>query len=167
MLVRRARTEDLPAMRRAFRAAGLAAWPHIIPAERLAENEPPPRWTDSLESSDERTAVLAGELDAEVVGFAIVRPSGDDDVDPSTVGELDALYSHPSVWGRGIGRALLEQAVDFLRSAGFGEATLWTAEENHRPRRIYERGGWRLDGARRARNHLGSDFVELRYRREL
>jgi GNAT superfamily N-acetyltransferase len=96
-----------------------------------------------------------------------VRPSGDDDVDPSTVGVLDALYSHPSVWGRGVGRALLEQAVDFLRSAGFSEATLWTAEENHRPRQIYERGGWRLDGARRARNYLGSDFVELRYRRTL
>jgi hypothetical protein len=118
MLVRRARTEDLPAMRRAFRAAGLAAWPHIIPAERLAENEPPPRWADSLESSDERTAVLVGELDAGVVGFAIVRPSGDDDVDPSTVGELDALYSHPSVWvGGSVERSSSRQSISFVPQA--------------------------------------------------
>jgi GNAT superfamily N-acetyltransferase len=102
-----------------------------------------------------------------VVGFAIVRPGGDEDTDEATVGELDGFYTHPSVWGQGVGRSLLGEALAFARQAGFREATLWTAEANHRPRRIYERAGWQLDGARRDRTHLGVPFVELRYRLSL
>jgi GNAT superfamily N-acetyltransferase len=101
--------------------------------------------------------------DARVVGFAVTRPSGDADAEAST-GELDGFYVDPGSWGRGAGRALLEAAVDRLRKADFNDATLWTAEENHRPRRIYETAGWRTDGTERRRAFAGVEFVELRYR---
>ena len=38
------------------------------------------------------------ELDGTVVGFAIVRPSADDDASPET-GELDGFYTAPAAWG--------------------------------------------------------------------
>jgi GNAT superfamily N-acetyltransferase len=151
-------------MREAFRAAGAAAWAHIIP--RLEELEPPRRWRHTIESESPREAVLVAENDRGVVGFAVGRRSADRDA-RDWVGELDGFYTHPSVWGEGVGRALLEAWKQFARDAGFRDGTLWTAEENHRPRRIYELGGWRLDGARREREHLGGEFVEVRYRLRL
>jgi GNAT superfamily N-acetyltransferase len=158
-VIRPARDADWLGIRATFRAAGRAAWPHIVDADRLDRLEPPARWRNA-------PCLLVAERDDEVAGFVAARLSADEDA-ASWTGEIDALYTHPSVWGAGLGRALLAQALDDLRRRGCKEATLWTAEENHRPRRFYETGGWRLDGARRERTHLGSPFVELRYRLRL
>ncbi|HET9540001.1 MAG TPA: GNAT family N-acetyltransferase, partial [Candidatus Limnocylindria bacterium] len=98
--------------------------------------------------------------------FAIVRPSADDDASPET-GELDGFYTAPAAWGRGAGLALMAAAIEALREDGFTTATLWTAIDNHRPRRIYERAGWRVDGTTRKRNLGGIAFEELRYRTRL
>ena len=114
----------------------------------------------------QRTNALVAELDGAVVGFAIVRPSADDDASPET-GELDGFYTAPAAWGRGAGLALMAAAIEALREDGFTTATLWTAIDNHRPRRIYERAGWRLDGTTRNRNLGGIAFEELRYRTRL
>jgi GNAT superfamily N-acetyltransferase len=110
--------------------------------------------------------VLVAENARGVVGFAVGRRSADRDAN-DWVGELDGFYTHPSVWGEGAGRALLDAWEQFARDAGFRDGTLWTAEENHRPRRIYETAGWKLDGASRDREHLGGEFVEVRYRLRL
>jgi hypothetical protein len=52
VIVRRARPQDWPTMRKVFRAAGAAAWMHIIP--RLDELEPPRRWRNTIESENPR-----------------------------------------------------------------------------------------------------------------
>jgi hypothetical protein len=44
---------------------------------------------------------------------------------------------------------------------------LWTAAKNHRPRRIHEASGWRMDGTDRRPAFGGVGFVEVRYRRGL
>jgi GNAT superfamily N-acetyltransferase len=163
VIVRHASHDDLEAMSDAKHAAGIAAWKHIFPAETLERFPWPERWWRSIGEPQPRSAFLVAEDDGEVVGFAIVRPSGGEDADDS-IGELDGLYTHPSVWGRGAGRELLGEAASFLRDAGFREATLWTAEKNHRPRRIYETAGWSTDGTTRQRSFDGVEFVELRYR---
>jgi hypothetical protein len=54
--------------------------------------------------------------------------------------------------------------VASLRAAQFREATLWTAAENHRPRRIYEIAGWQVDGTQRRRTFGGVEYTEVRYR---
>lgn len=161
--VRDAIAGDLRAMEAAKRDAGIAAWPHIFPAEALAQLGFPDRWADALARPPARSRVLVGQLGEEVVGFAILRPSGDDDAGDE-IGELDGFYVAPAAWRRGVGRALLAASVEQLRADGFRQATLWTAVDNHRPRRIYETGGWRLDGTVRHRQILGVDFDEVRYR---
>lgn len=161
--VRSALPSDLPAMVAIKHDAGLAAWPDILPPEVIETLPFPPRWGETMASPDPRTSTLLAEVDGRVVGFAITRPSGDADASPQT-GELDAFYTDPAVWGIGAGRALLAKATDRLRDAGFRDATLWTAELNHRPRRIYEVAGWRVDGAERHRSFGGVEFVEIRYR---
>jgi GNAT superfamily N-acetyltransferase len=161
--IRRARTVDLPALVTVKHDAGVAAWGHILPPAVIAELPFPDRWEAAIEDPDPRVQVHIVEADGEAVGFAVTRPSGDADAGPET-GELDAFFVDPGHWGRGAGRALLNAAVTALRTVGFRDATLWTATENHRPRRIYETAGWRTDGAQRQRAIGGVGFVEVRYR---
>jgi len=145
-------------MRQAFAAAGQAAWSHILPAGTLATPTPPERWHPGNGGE-----VLVVEADGALVGFACGRGSQDADAS-STIGEIDAFYTHPSVWGCGAGRALISAAITRLAELGFTEATLWTEHRNHRPRRFYERAGWTLDGAERRRDFRGIELLELRYR---
>jgi GNAT superfamily N-acetyltransferase len=154
---------DLTAMASVKRDAGVAAWPHILPPELVSQLPFPERWSGAVTHPPARTRALVAEQGGAVVAFAITHPSADDDADEQ-VGELDGFYAAPAVWGRGVGRALLAAAVDALREDGFGHATLWTAADNHRPRRIYETAGWRLDGTVRHRHLAGAEFDELRYR---
>jgi GNAT superfamily N-acetyltransferase len=146
--------------------AGLAAWPHILPRHVFETLPLPERWAAAITRSDPRTAVLVAESGGRVIGFAITRPSGDADASDST-GELDGFYVQPASWGTGAGRSLLAAATTMLRDAGFMDATLWTADQNHRPRRIYEIAGWRTDGADRHRELGGVGFVEVRYRLQI
>lgn len=160
--IRPATTADLSAMVAIKHDAGLAAWPHILPPEVLETLPFLDRWAAAIGAPDPRVRVLLAESAGRIVGFAVTRPSGDPDAGPLT-GELDGFFVDPATWGIGAGRVLLAAATRMLRDAGFGRATLWTAEENHRPRRIYETAGWRLDGTDRHRALGGVEFVELRY----
>jgi GNAT superfamily N-acetyltransferase len=160
-LVRALRPGDGAAMARVFVEAARAAWAGFLPADRLALlTSPVERW--ERQAPDEVT--LVAERGGEVVAFAVVRGATDEGVDPGLAGELDTFYALPSRWGLGVGRLLMRAALDTLRARGYREATLWTAEPNERPRRIYEAAGWRLDGARRAKTFLGVALTELRYR---
>jgi GNAT superfamily N-acetyltransferase len=161
--IRPALPTDLPAMMEIKRDAGVAAWQHFLRPDLIETLPFPLRWEAAVESPDLRTGVLVAELDGRVVGFAITRPSGDEDALSGT-GELDGFYTDPGAWGAGAGRALLAAATEALRDAGFGDATLWTATLNHRPRRIYEIAGWLVDGTERHRSFDGVEFTEARYR---
>ncbi len=163
LLIRPAGAADLPAMVAIKHDAGVAAWGHILPPPTVETLPFPDRWAAAIEADDPRVRVLMVEGNGEAVGFAVTRPSGDADADRAT-GELDAFFVAPASWGRGAGRALLEVAVQTLRAAGFREATLWTAAENHRPRAIYETAGWSTDGTDRRRAFDGVEFDEVRYR---
>ena len=161
--VRPAVPDDLPAIAEAKMAAGLAAWPHILPTSTLGRLAMPDRWLEIVHHPGPRSTFLVAELDGSVVGFAVLRPSGDGDAAPTT-GELDGFYTAPAAWGRGAGRALMRAGLERLRDFGFSDATLWTAAENHRPRRIYEQAGWHPDGTVRHRTFDDVEFAEVRYR---
>ena len=161
--VRRAKEADLATIVAAKHNAGVAAWGHILPPPVLETLPFPGRWASAIEAEDARVRVLVVEADGDVVGFAATRPSGDADAGTQT-GELDAFFVDPAIWGRGAGRALLDAAVAALRAAGFRDATLGTAAENHRPGRIYETAGWQTDGMDRRRACGGVEFIEVRYR---
>ena len=56
-----------------------------------------------------------------VVGTVAAVP----DPDETSRGHIQALYVDPGHWGRGIGRALHDAALDHLRASGFRVAVLW------------------------------------------
>lgn len=80
----------------------------------------------------------------QIVGFASVAPSQDDDA--KECGELDRIYIHPSAWGKGHGNVLVNWCESTLRNQGFGNIKLWVFEVNQRARKFYEKLGYAPDG---------------------
>ena len=82
-------------------------------------------------------------------------------------GELHALYFDPPSWGLGVGRALIADAREHLRSQDFTEACLWVLVGNDRAERFYRADGWVSDGTRRVAAVHGLVVNEIRYDRHL
>jgi GNAT superfamily N-acetyltransferase len=75
--------------------------------------------------------VIVAELNGSIAGFAAV-----------VGGELDALFVEPDLWGRGIGRALIDAATHSARQRGLA----LTVIANPSARRFYENCGFTLEG---------------------
>lgn len=103
-----------------------------------------------------------------IVAFACHGPSRADLwPPPSAGGELYALYADPAAWGLGVGRALMDAAVDGMRAAGHRDALLWVLRGNARARRFYERMGWVADGGEREQESERLPVPAVRYVRGL
>jgi ribosomal protein S18 acetylase RimI-like enzyme len=103
------------------------------------------------------------EEDGAVVGCVAAS------VDDGGEGEVVGLYVDPSCWREGHAARLLAAILDDLRDAGARSARLWVLEHNTAARSIYERRGWRTDGATRVVSTGPGveglpEVVELRYR---
>jgi GNAT superfamily N-acetyltransferase len=75
--------------------------------------------------------VIVAELDGEIAGFAAL-----------VGGELDGLFVEPDLWGRGIGRALVDAATHQARKRGLALKVI----ANPRARRFYEHCGLSVEG---------------------
>ena len=164
--VRPATAADADAIGRIQVETWRAAYTGLMPDEAIARFDVADRqqlWREGLgRELRPGSAVFVAELHGEVVGFVSVGVSRDDD----RLGELYAIYLHPSCWDRGVGRALIEQAEASMRSSGFAEAILWVMEGNERAERFYRAAGWERDG-RKLDTFQGAEVAELRYRKAL
>jgi GNAT superfamily N-acetyltransferase len=148
-----------------YLSSGRAAWArHLSPVGLSSVQSPAEEWERWI--SDPDLIVLVAERRGEPAAVALLCRSTDSDSDPARVALLDRLYTEPSSWRRGLGRALLEAAMEELGERGFREVTLWTAEWNT-SRGFYEALGWTLDGATREKTFAGSTFTEVRYRSQV
>lgn len=82
-------------------------------------------------------------------------------------GELCALYDSPSLWGCGMGVALIEAARARLVAQGYSSAMLWLLKGNARADRFYRRDEWLPDGEQKPDRVWGVDIEEFRYVRGL
>ena len=114
------------------------------------------RWRRDLR--DPTVTWTVAEIDGVMVGFAGVGPCRDP-ID-ETVGELETIAVDPSAWRRGIGRLLMEDALDRLRST-YSSAVLWTVADYERGHAFYRALGWVPLGWRRA------DGAEVAFGRQL
>ena len=113
----------------------------------------------------ERGATLVSEDDdGTVTGFAQVGASQGDDSDLAV---LYALYLEPAVIATGVGRALLVEATERMRTAGFTRACLDVLPANERARRVYERAGWHAVGEPYVVTHGEHLLSHQRYELEL
>jgi ribosomal protein S18 acetylase RimI-like enzyme len=92
-------------------------------------------------ASGETTFLLAGGVDGAPVGLAELRFRRS-----KMSGALDAyleeLYVAPPLRGEGLGRALLEAAIELARERGATHMDLGTSEDDVAARRLYESAGF-------------------------
>jgi GNAT superfamily N-acetyltransferase len=132
-VVRPARPEDLPALAAVERAAQ-AMFAHVgmpeladAPVLSLAEVE---------RYAAEGLVAVAEHVRDGVVGFVVVRPLGG----AAHVQELDV---HPDHGRQGLGRALLDRALDWARASGYRDTTLSTFRDVPWNAPFYARVGYR------------------------
>lgn len=130
-----------PVFRRAIPSDG----PHVrrIVSETLraygVEFEPDGHDLDAMVFGEPKAGVLEfiAELDGRVVGSVIVTPHDDGN------GVLTKFFVDAAYRGRGVGRPLLEVAVNAARDAGLLSLELDTRSFFHEAIHLYESTGWR------------------------
>jgi L-amino acid N-acyltransferase YncA len=129
--IRKASEADAAAIADVHLASMREAYRILFPAEALAQvdaRDRTERWREHLAKGTSVT--LLAEVGGRPVGFADFGLCRDDDVAPGTVGEVMAIYVHPAIWCRGVGSALMREALDRLRGDGLAEVVLWVLEGN-------------------------------------
>lgn len=171
---RSATVDDAAGISAVHIASWQGAYAGLLPATYLdALSEPAiaaartQQWAVGLREG--RDVAVVEDAGGQVVAFAIVTPSRDADAAPG-VGEVPAIYCHPTAWGQGYGSAVHDAALAHLTRTGHHEVTLWVLAANERARTFYVRQGWHVDhgpgGARQ--DHVAGVLVEeVRYRRAL
>jgi GNAT superfamily N-acetyltransferase len=97
------------------------------------------QWRRSLDDpADVYHYALVMEVDQKIVGFA--NYGKEREGDSGYQGELFALYLLKEFHGRGLGRALVQEAADGLLKSGFSSMLVWVLAENP-ARRFYQRLG--------------------------
>src|SRR5205814_7532651 len=92
--VRPADDSDVEAMAAIYVNAARAGWAHIFDEPNLKAIGPPvDRLRAELASTGSRQQLLVAEREGRVIGFAVVRPSRDEDADSVRVGELEKIAS--------------------------------------------------------------------------
>jgi GNAT superfamily N-acetyltransferase len=87
-------------------------------------------------------AVWVVLAETDVVGSVAMRRAGEGEA------ELKRMYVRPGLRGHGLGRRLLDVALEWARSEGMGRVVLDTTEDMRAARRLYERAGFRRTGSR-------------------
>lgn len=106
------------------------------------------QWPDGL---------LVAKDAGRVVGFAGYGKYRDESLPEA--GELYALYILSEYYGTGVGKMLLDAALE--RLAGYPRVALWVLKGNARATRFYEKCGFCFDGTEQT-IRLGQENTELR-----
>lgn len=141
MIIRPARTEDVPRLRE----LGIVGWEttyadFVLPHNRRAYLDghfwSAARLSEIVRHSECLT--LVAEIDSRVAGFLTLEPVADQQV------ELTRLYVDPGARRGGIGKQMLSQARRDAAASGAREMLVNVFADNHIGRAFYEREGFRL-----------------------
>jgi GNAT superfamily N-acetyltransferase len=165
-MLRAATRHDAKALARIHVESWRLAYRSLMPdqaLERLDVKERIEQWRAWL--GEPGHEVWVAEVEGEMVGFATLAASLDDDAASRGTAEIPALYLLPGYWRQGHGRALFGRALERARERGFSELTVWVLGSNDRARRFYEAMGLHADGGRKVDTRLAeAPLVSVRYR---
>lgn len=108
---------------------------------------------EKLEADVQKQELYVLKKDEEVRGIVVLTSFMDEEYIPiewlTKSGNnlyIHRLATHPDVWGRGYGQALMDFAEDFAREKGFISVRLDTFSQNKRNQRFYENRGYKRLG---------------------
>lgn len=115
-----------------------------------------PREFESALSAPQTIFLIAEDADGVVAGYAIALAVADE-------AEILNLAVHPKFRGKGIGRSLLDSAVDQVKSRGAEQVYLEVRESNDAARKLYSAKGFDVITRRpRYYQHPVEDALVLR-----
>ena len=167
-MIRKALPGDANAIAQVHIRSWQEAYRDLMPAEflkgldaTLARRES--FWVRSIESGE--SDVWVAELDGQVVGWISAGASRDERAAGANTGEVMAIYVLAKYWQAGVGLALWNAGLQFLREEGFQGLTLWVLSRNERAIRFYRKAGCLEDpGSERHLQRGGVTLEEMRYR---
>ena len=145
-VVRRATPADLPGIGRL--GALLVEEHHDFDPRRFLAAMPgtPEGYASfiSTQLEDPDKAVFVADDSGDVIGYAYAAVEGYDYMSlRGPAGVLHDIIVAPEHRGRGVGRLLLDAALEFFRSRGVPRVVLSTAEQNEAAQRLFARMGFR------------------------
>lgn len=147
-----------------------AAFRDIIADDFLDRMDPEERQSfvsRMIRTGDPYYVAVADDGD-EVIGYVMLGPPIEEDLESSAIHELYSLYIEPGHIGTGLGRSLMDHVLQYLRNGDWDEAVLWTFAEVHRASRFYETAGWYRDGGEKTEEiPEGNPVTQVRYRIEI
>ena len=163
--VREAGVGDAEQMARVNAAGWTEGYRGIVPDERL-DHLPVADWERQMRAGLREPRLDAftriAELGGELAGYCFVAAPGREEPDDSPIAELVAMYVYKRFWRRGVGRALIERALEHVGSLGrYEEVFLWTFEENARAIAFYREFGFEPDGARKPFVPIGTPTIRM------
>ena len=147
MNTRKAVYTDAAAIARVHNSAWKVAYRGFFPdiiLDTLSAKKSTTMWKDRLKNPGDRVVLVSTE-DGQITGWITYGPNRDKDYDPCCVWEIYGLYLDPTHWGKGHGRALMENALQEMVSTHIYHITLWVLETNKRARGFYEHMGFDVE----------------------
>ncbi|WP_445193153.1 GNAT family N-acetyltransferase [Sphingomonas sp. Tas61C01] len=150
--LRRASTADAPAVAMVAQASFLETFAGILAGADIVahcgKNSSPAAF--AAWAGDPRAAVtLAEHADgAAPIGYTLLVPPDLPIALSSTDIELRRIYALSLAHGTGLGRAMMQRAIDDARGMGMTRLLLGVLGRNTRARAFYERGGFAVVGER-------------------
>lgn len=151
MEVRSVTGEDIPLISHIMVTSFRTAFADFVTAQTMDACADPQNCSAMLEAVYQEGKMHF--LLADNRGFLCWREDGD-------AAEIVAVHSLPESWGTGVGKAMLEAALEQL---GPRPVYLWAFRDNIRARRFYEKHGFHWDGRERVSKFDGA--LEVCYRR--
>ena len=103
--------------------------------------------------------VLVAVVDGEVSGYVTLKPATELQASDHVL-HISGLAVAEAVQRRGVGRALLEAVVEEARRRGARRLTLRVLGPNVAARKLYEQGGFVVEGVLRGEFHLDGRDVD-------
>jgi GNAT superfamily N-acetyltransferase len=138
LVIRRARLEDSAVIADVHVRTWQSAYQGILNAEFLQSISVELRektWINWLSAENDSSFTFVAEMDGLVVGFVNAGPERSGD--PLYQGEVNAIYIYQRVQKQGIGRELIEAAVNEFRKRAIPSMLIWVLADNP-SRKFYE-----------------------------
>lgn len=160
-MIRRATIDDIHGLARVHCETWKATYRGMVPdayLDRLSVEKSAGFWERIFRNESRPGAELVALEGDRIVGFVSGGPAR---YLPDLDGEIYALYLLPDFHGRGIGRSLMEQMTEWLRSNGLHSYGVWVLADNP-TRTFYSHFGGHLCDTKRI-TLGGSELLEELY----
>jgi GNAT superfamily N-acetyltransferase len=173
--VRPATPSDASAVVRVRVLTWKAAYRGILPANYLDQLEPDnqediSRLRDRLADFNSGSRTFVAVTGPEIVGFVVGgverQHHRGEAAPPRAQAEIYAIYVLPGHQAQGVGKLLMDVALEWLGREGYRSVGLWVLEANASARTFYERMAFEPSG-RRQTIVLGDTLTEVEYAKEI